>query len=653
MAPFKSIFFQTVWLISLILVLFSCQKSVSLTDDGEVSVKELDRLTEAITSRDTGELWYLAIRADSIVQSLAWRSSAITGFHDVDLLMSHAIGYNEPGAWYALRFQELTQNQIDDLSLRFYNHQIPKRAACNIFYRHGDDRTLEMLLADPKLLMKKKECSGAVGGILSRVKVSQSLINRVIDLVIESESDQAAENMLYGFWRSPVNRPEPGSANSRKLLQMFLERSDHEPVYTDEYLVRLTGTEGAVSAFKRVIDHPDILPTQFVIETARAIRTIPPEKVQEHVLYLLNRENPHIGVMALESMQQISGLDVEWLNNLANQMIHYPEHHETALSYMELLLANEIPIERRMSRLDRIDVENPYLKNRVLRIYKSAKDQTEFIQLLKNEMASEGVGALHATGILVDWVREGEMNAELREFARDILIKALEQQNRSVLSISEPLLTNPLLFDQQDEVFFNRSLNAAIQNGNRSVAEQLLSILESMGLTESYADIDIPEKPFRNPDWNRLSELGDKPHWILDTNRGRIVIQLDPHSAPFTVSSIDHLTSEGYFDRVHFHRVVRNFVIQGGDFDRKDGFGGPNYRIPTEPSFQTFSRGSVGMASSGPDTEGSQFFITHTRTPHLDGLYTIFGQVIEGMDVVDRIEMGDVVLRVEVIGGEK
>ncbi|TVR15359.1 MAG: peptidylprolyl isomerase [Balneolaceae bacterium] len=152
-------------------------------------------------------------------------------------------------------------------------------------------------------------------------------------------------------------------------------------------------------------------------------------------------------------------------------------------------------------------------------------------------------------------------------------------------------------------------------------------------------------KPFRIPDWETLNELGPHPTWLIETTQGLIRIKLKTADAPFTVSSAYHLLENHLYDDVVFHRVVPNFVIQGGDFDRRDGFGGPEYRIPTEPSFGTFSRGKVGMASSGPDTEGSQFFITHTWTPHLDGLYTIFGEVIEGMDVVDRIQVGDRIIR--------
>ncbi|PWN07634.1 peptidylprolyl isomerase [Rhodohalobacter mucosus] len=142
--------------------------------------------------------------------------------------------------------------------------------------------------------------------------------------------------------------------------------------------------------------------------------------------------------------------------------------------------------------------------------------------------------------------------------------------------------------------------------------------------------------------------MGTQPHWILETEKGTIDVRMDPLSAPFTVSSIDSLTRTGLYDGVAFHRVVRNFVIQGGDYDRRDGFGGPDYRIPSEPSFDHYLRGSAGIASSGTDTEGSQFFFMHERAPHLDGNYTRFGEVVRGMDVVDRIQVGDKIIRARI-----
>jgi len=114
------------------------------------------------------------------------------------------------------------------------------------------------------------------------------------------------------------------------------------------------------------------------------------------------------------------------------------------------------------------------------------------------------------------------------------------------------------------------------------------------------------------------------------------------------VDSFITLARKGFFNNLTFHRVVPNFVIQGGD-PRGDGEGGPGYQIRCEINTRPYTRGAVGMALSGKDTGGSQFFITHSPQPHLDGGYTVFGQVTSGMDVVDRIARGDLIKRIVVV----
>jgi cyclophilin family peptidyl-prolyl cis-trans isomerase len=134
---------------------------------------------------------------------------------------------------------------------------------------------------------------------------------------------------------------------------------------------------------------------------------------------------------------------------------------------------------------------------------------------------------------------------------------------------------------------------------------------------------------------------------IIQTERGDIEIALHTFDAPLTVLNFVRLAEKGFFDGLTFHRVVPNFVIQGGD-PRGDSWGSPGYAIRSEFNKQPFRRGSVGMASAGKDTEGCQFFITHSEQPHLDGRYTVFGQVISGMAVADAIHEDDVMKSVTI-----
>ncbi len=149
-------------------------------------------------------------------------------------------------------------------------------------------------------------------------------------------------------------------------------------------------------------------------------------------------------------------------------------------------------------------------------------------------------------------------------------------------------------------------------------------------------------------DWKYLRRLGPRPRLVLETERGTAVLELDPEVAPLTTQTVAWFAERGRYDGVAFHRVVPNFVVQGGDFARGDGFGGPDFQIPSELAPLPYRAGAVGMASAGKDTEGSQFFVTHSAQPHLDGRYTAFGYVAEGMDAVDALVVGDRILRARV-----
>jgi cyclophilin family peptidyl-prolyl cis-trans isomerase len=128
------------------------------------------------------------------------------------------------------------------------------------------------------------------------------------------------------------------------------------------------------------------------------------------------------------------------------------------------------------------------------------------------------------------------------------------------------------------------------------------------------------------------------------------VILLLPDEAPLTVDNFVTLARKGYFNGQFIPRVVPNFVIQAGD-PRGDQNGGPGYQIRCEINEVPFNRGAVGMALSGKDTGGSQWFVTHSPQPHLDGGYTVFGRVVSGMEVVDNVVRGDIILSVRIAEG--
>ena len=136
----------------------------------------------------------------------------------------------------------------------------------------------------------------------------------------------------------------------------------------------------------------------------------------------------------------------------------------------------------------------------------------------------------------------------------------------------------------------------------------------------------------------------------FDTDRGPIKVELYPDKAPLTVANFVNLVRRGFYDGLNFHRVIPDFMVQGG-CPEGSGRGGPGYKFEDEANNGVrHERGVLSMANAGPNTNGSQFFITHVATPWLDGKHTVFGKVVEGLDVVDKVAQGDLIKSVRIEG---
>ena len=136
----------------------------------------------------------------------------------------------------------------------------------------------------------------------------------------------------------------------------------------------------------------------------------------------------------------------------------------------------------------------------------------------------------------------------------------------------------------------------------------------------------------------------------FETDRGPIKVELFPEKAPLTVANFVNLARRGFYDGLNFHRVIPDFMIQGG-CPEGSGRGGPGYKFEDEANNGVgHERGVLSMANAGPNTNGSQFFITHVATPWLDGKHTVFGKVVEGLEAVDKVEQGDHIRKVTIEG---
>jgi cyclophilin family peptidyl-prolyl cis-trans isomerase/HEAT repeat protein len=228
---------------------------------------------------------------------------------------------------------------------------------------------------------------------------------------------------------------------------------------------------------------------------------------------------------------------------------------------------------------------------------------------------------------------EARAQALIEQLPRALQDKEL---NDAALAILEAL-------EKQKTPTANKAIRSALDSTDAQVRRKAIAVLKGNG------DGDFSENrgslQTRNTlaDYQRaLARINRRVRATVRTSAGSFVIEFLPAAAPLTVDNFVMLARRGYFNGQSIPRVVPNFVIQTGD-PRGDQNGGPGYAIRCEINQEPFTRGAVGMALSGKDTGGSQWFVTHSRQPHLDGGYTVFGHVVSGMEVVDRIVRGDIV----------
>ena len=202
----------------------------------------------------------------------------------------------------------------------------------------------------------------------------------------------------------------------------------------------------------------------------------------------------------------------------------------------------------------------------------------------------------------------------------------------------------------KDRLFFLTKLNPKYGTSKYLARRRIIALLKEKGAGDFSDKIGKTDSIFTQTDYLRAVSRKTARANIV-TEKGTFTIEFSPEDAPLTVDNFIKLAKSDYFNNVKIHRVVPNFVVQDGD-PRGDGNGGPGWQIRDEINMLSYERGAVGMALSGKDTGGSQWFVTHSPQPHLDGGYTIFGRVNEsGMKIVDNLVRGDKILSVRIVEG--
>ncbi|UII22583.1 peptidylprolyl isomerase [Fulvivirga ligni] len=296
--------------------------------------------------------------------------------------------------------------------------------------------------------------------------------------------------------------------------------------------------------------------------------------------------------------------------------------------------------------------DDPYFKADLLTALSSYLKAYEFI-ITKTFDANHPAVSTAGISALVSLRYSQDFPDELQPAFADIFKQSMESGDIAMVAIVSPVLIDSTLHFKEayDSIQFLYTAKSKLSLPKDNEALQVLN--KTIAYFEGKEELPETKNEFNHPiDWGFVKNIPQNQEVVVKTEKGDITMRMLVNEAPGSVANFIQLAEKGYFNGKNFHRVVPNFVVQGG-CNRGDGYGGEDYSIRSEFANLRYQDGSVGMASAGKDTEGTQWFITHSPTPHLDGRYTIFAQVTEGMDVVHQIEVGDLIQSVEVKGNNR
>lgn len=631
-------------------------------------------LYEAITQRDINHLEPFLSHQHPDIRAQAWRAVVSTPVDSVGRFIDLAKEQNSDAAWFGISKHELTRDELRELEQSWIEHPELRAGISRVFGQQGDKKTLLFLVdqLDKNLADSEYYTALAVGRLVQQFNIPQDPQIRIIQKAFSTENYDATRAFLYGWYRGDESQltatAQDTLFNRWQLMGTGISRD------VDQYINKIIPgrTTHTMTIFyngEQMLDHE----VQLAYELATSVGKVPLDDQNSLAAkILLTNENPHVQVRTLESLEG----DID-----DDDLFHYI--HDKMLTddrlanvvWLQALVAiypiDQQIVEDYQERLAAISENNPYLWPEVLEVYQQYESKENYLQRI-GKLVNEGeqLAAMYAMQGLGNFVGDTQgATKKHKQQIRNIVFDALDLGDRGVTYMTRSLLNNELLFGSEDFERINQSLSPFSLPGDIEVYQTFGSLYKerfekqakptidslasknyaplNRSLSDAGWDVKVPEDSeteFRLPDWDRLWELGPNPTLLMQTEKGRIHIKMNTLSAPATVAMIDSLNSAEHYDGVSFHRVVPNFVIQGGDMERQDGFGGPDFVIPTEASEKEFVRGAVGIASAGPDTEGSQYFMMHQWKPHLNGNYTRFGKVIDGMDVVDSIVKGDKVL---------
>ncbi|HEV2884608.1 MAG TPA: peptidylprolyl isomerase [Pyrinomonadaceae bacterium] len=503
-------------------------------------------------------------------------------------------------------------------------------ALARLRFKDGNVRLRKLLRSDPDPIVRANAArvlgatedrpsfeqllDAAVQDKDSRVRVSSIRSLAVLkDAPATAPLIRRGATLLLAATRKAQNAPPVSPAEVNELLEIATTlgrlRQDAKDYRTVEWLKELrpvTGIAGEVEiALARI--HPSAYLTENVIRAEEAIL---------------------IDWKSASSIAQAIGEIATVVPDTTS------DNRRIRADAQKILLAM---LDYRNSSLTRntlVAVHSEYAIPDVMRAYAAFKPK-DLASVLRKHLKEQDV---IVRGTAADLLGELPLDSTNTEALGDALKVALadKELNDAALSIVDALA-------KQKNRNANLAIQSALDSADPLIRRRAVASLKATGAGDFSSRIGIAPPRNTDADYERaIARIGKPSYAMVTTARGTFTIELLPDEAPLNVDNFIQLANRNYFNGIAIHRVVPNFVIQDGD-PRGDGNGGPGYQIRCEINEVPYDRGVVGMALSGKDTGGSQWFVTHSPQPHLDGGYTVFGRVVSGMTVVDDTVRGDVI----------
>lgn len=381
------------------------------------------------------------------------------------------------------------------------------------------------------------------------------------------------------------------------------------------------------------------------IGAVRGLQAFPFERSKNNLLKALRDKNVNVAIAASEAIH--ATLTESFWIDVANVASESKNWRVQANLYAAVL-----KVKDNKGVIDEVKAlyktATPYQKRGLLYALQNQPSTASFIQT-ELATAQDLVVKTSAAEALVTINRSKNFDDKQKKTFAEAYQKAIADGDPAVITTVASALADSTL-GYRGVITDYQFIAAAKQKLVPVKDEDAIAALDRVtAFFEKRKATERPAASFNHPiNWSRIKDLPADQEVIVYTSKGKIRMRLLVEDAPGSVANFLDLVDKNYFNNHFFHRVVPNFVVQVGD-KRGDGSGGEDYSIRSELTKTKYKTGSVGMASSGKDTEGTQWFITHSPTPHLDGRYSIFAEVVEGMETVHAIEVGDQITKIELV----